>query len=79
MIQRLKVPWTFCWSEGLINKPHDWKEHIGVLDVPSGCRFADCLGTDVSGFYFLEKDGDFKPDAKLVEFLAKGKPPVYIG
>lgn len=28
-VERLRVPWTYCWSEGLIEKPDDWKEHIG--------------------------------------------------
>lgn len=30
ILDRLKVPWTYCWSEGLIPKPDDWKEHIGT-------------------------------------------------
>lgn len=32
----------------------------------------------ISGFYFL-KAPDYTPDAKLLEFLNKGPPPVYIG
>ena len=28
-LDRLKIPWTYCWSDGLIEKPKDWKEHIG--------------------------------------------------
>ena len=30
-VERVKVPWTYCWSDGLIDKPEDWKEHIGAL------------------------------------------------
>ena len=29
VLERLKVPWTYCWSQGLIEKPDDWKENIG--------------------------------------------------
>jgi sterol 3beta-glucosyltransferase len=34
---------------------------------------------DISGFYFLEGESDFTPDKELVDFLAAGEPPVYIG
>lgn len=34
---------------------------------------------DISGFYFLEGDSDFKPEAELENFLKKGDPPIYIG
>nr|XP_019043873.1 hypothetical protein I302_07144 [Kwoniella bestiolae CBS 10118]OCF22803.1 hypothetical protein I302_07144 [Kwoniella bestiolae CBS 10118] len=64
VVDRLKVPWTYCWSEGLIEKPKDWKNHIVV---------------DISGFYFLEGDTDFQPEQDLKEFLDAGDPPVYIG
>ncbi|OCF44536.1 hypothetical protein I317_01608 [Kwoniella heveanensis CBS 569] len=30
ILDRLKVPWTYCWSDALINKPKDWKEHIDI-------------------------------------------------
>ncbi|WRT69975.1 uncharacterized protein IL334_006966 [Kwoniella shivajii] len=30
IVDRLKIPWTYCWSEGLIEKPKDWKEHIDI-------------------------------------------------
>ncbi|ORY31586.1 glycosyltransferase family 1 protein [Naematelia encephala] len=62
VVERLKVPWVYCWSEGLIPKPMDWKEHI-----------------DISGFYFMEGESDFKADKELVDFLAAGPPPIYIG
>jgi len=34
---------------------------------------------DISGFYFLEADTDFEPDADLKKFLEKGDAPIYIG
>lgn len=37
MLQRLKVPHTYCWSKALIPKPKDWGSHISV----SGFSFLD--------------------------------------
>ncbi|KAL2074858.1 hypothetical protein VTL71DRAFT_8637 [Oculimacula yallundae] len=37
MLQRLKVPYTYCWSPSLIPKPKDWGSHISV----SGFYFLD--------------------------------------
>ncbi|KAI9167841.1 Sterol 3-beta-glucosyltransferase UGT80B1 [Paramyrothecium foliicola] len=30
MLQRLKVPHTYCWSPALIPKPRDWDSHISI-------------------------------------------------
>jgi UDP:flavonoid glycosyltransferase YjiC (YdhE family) len=30
MLQRLKVPHTYCWSPALIPKPKDWGSHISI-------------------------------------------------
>ncbi|KAJ3390952.1 hypothetical protein HDU92_000204 [Lobulomyces angularis] len=30
LIKDLKIPFTYCWSENLINKPQDWGEHIDI-------------------------------------------------
>jgi UDP:flavonoid glycosyltransferase YjiC (YdhE family) len=30
MLDRLKVPHTYCWSSALIPKPHDWADHITI-------------------------------------------------
>jgi hypothetical protein len=30
LIPRLRVPWTYAWSEALIPKPKDWGDHISV-------------------------------------------------
>ncbi|KAF4556437.1 Sterol 3-beta-glucosyltransferase-like protein 5 [Elsinoe fawcettii] len=40
MLQRLKVPHTYCWSPALIPKPNDWGHHIDIsgfffLDAPN--------------------------------------------
>ena len=43
VIDRLKIPWTFCWSPELLPKPKDWKRHIDIsgfyfLDEESGYK-----------------------------------------
>ncbi|TKA33339.1 hypothetical protein B0A50_00892 [Salinomyces thailandicus] len=30
MLQRLKIPHTYCWSPALIPKPKDWGQHISI-------------------------------------------------
>ncbi|KAJ9604863.1 hypothetical protein H2200_010978 [Cladophialophora chaetospira] len=30
MLQRLKIPHTYCWSPALIPKPEDWGSHISI-------------------------------------------------
>ncbi|KAF2036520.1 putative glucosyl/glucuronosyl transferase [Setomelanomma holmii] len=30
MLQRLKVPHTYCWSPALISKPKDWGSHVSI-------------------------------------------------
>lgn len=31
ILERVKVPWTYCMSPALIPKPEDWKNHIDVI------------------------------------------------
>ena len=59
-----QVPFAYCWSEALVPKPADWGDHI-----------------DVVGYCFLNEGTHMKyePPKELKEFLAAGKPPVYIG
>jgi UDP:flavonoid glycosyltransferase YjiC (YdhE family) len=60
----LQVPFAYCWSEALVPKPADWGPHI-----------------DVVGYCFLNEGShmNYRPPHELKEFLAAGKPPVYIG
>ena len=37
LIQRAKIPYTYCWSPALIPKPRDWGAHIDI----SGFFFLD--------------------------------------
>ena len=37
LIQRAKIPYTYCWSPALIPKPKDWGAHIDI----SGFLFLD--------------------------------------
>ncbi|KAL0052666.1 hypothetical protein WJX82_005636 [Trebouxia sp. C0006] len=59
-----QVPFAYCWSEALVPKPADWGAHI-----------------DVVGYCFLNEGShmNYRPPQQLKEFLAAGKPPVYIG
>ncbi|KAG8808953.1 hypothetical protein FRC17_003685, partial [Serendipita sp. 399] len=31
IVDRLKIPWTYCFSPSLVPKPSDWKNHIDVV------------------------------------------------
>lgn len=30
LAETLKIPYSYCWSPGLVPKPEDWKENIGT-------------------------------------------------
>jgi sterol 3beta-glucosyltransferase len=45
-----------------------------VIPKPS-----DWQNTEVTGYWFLDTAPDWTPPASLIEFLAAGEPPVYIG
>ncbi|WVW85218.1 hypothetical protein I302_107256 [Kwoniella bestiolae CBS 10118] len=30
VLDRMKIPWTYCWSDRLVPKPKDWKENIDI-------------------------------------------------
>jgi sterol 3beta-glucosyltransferase len=74
VLDMLKIPWTYCWSDSLLPMPKDWKEHIGTSPILGGTDQAD-----ISGFYFFQDAGSYTPPYDLAEFLKSGKPPVYIG
>ena len=58
-----RVPFQYCYSRYLLPKCPDW-----------GCW------VDVCGFWFLANpDTGYKPPQDLVDFLAAGPPPVFIG
>ncbi|KAG6918563.1 hypothetical protein DXG01_013362 [Tephrocybe rancida] len=50
LLDRLKVPWTYCMSPALVPKPRDWKNHIDVvgfyfLDLATNYKPADDLAS----------------------------------
>jgi len=47
--------------------------------VPSWLHVRRLRKVDISGFYFLDAESEFKPDQALLDFLKKGAPPVYVG
>lgn len=62
LLPRMRVPYTYLWSESLIPKPKDWDSHIKI-----------------TGFSFLEQASSYTPPQDLVDFLAAGSTPIYIG
>ncbi|KAJ5766000.1 uncharacterized protein N7511_003616 [Penicillium nucicola] len=35
LLETLKVPFTYCWSPGLVPKPEDWGSHIVAYEPPA--------------------------------------------
>lgn len=60
----LGVPVSYCWSPTLLPQPSDWPATAEVV-----------------GFCQLEASDrmNYSPPEDLVQFLAAGPPPVYIG
>eukprot|EP00953_Heterococcus_sp_UTEX-ZZ885_P032523 16980-Heterococcus_DN1.PRE.2 len=59
-----KVPFAKMWSSALVSKPADWGPHI-----------------DITGNFFAppESTSDYQPPAELINWLAKGDSPIFIG
>jgi sterol 3beta-glucosyltransferase len=59
------------------------KEHFPILYgfssavLPKPAEWGDWV--HVTGFWFFDRPSAWQPPAKLVDFLASGQPPVYIG
>jgi hypothetical protein len=81
IVDRLKVPWTYCFSPELVHKPADWQNHIGrSFSLVEEKEFDNTiLILDVVGFYFLNLASHYTPASDLSAFLATGPPPIYIG
>lgn len=62
VLDRLKVPFTYCWSPSLLKKPEDWREHIDVTGF----------------IFDHREQIDFHPSDDLLYFLKNGKEPVYV-
>lgn len=39
LMETLKIPFTYCWSPGLVPKPLDWHSHIGMRTNQACARF----------------------------------------
>ncbi|KAI0385585.1 putative glucosyl/glucuronosyl transferase [Hypomontagnella monticulosa] len=63
MLQRLKVPHTYCWSPALIPKPKDWGSHISI----SGFYFLN-LASDYSPAPALQAFLDAGPPPVYIGF-----------
>jgi hypothetical protein len=49
IVDRLRVPYTYCWSDGLIQKPPDWGNHVG--EYPDILH--NLVADDIRDFWFL--------------------------
>ena len=65
IIERAKIPMTYCVSPHIMSKPLDWGLHIDIV----GFWFLD----QKSNFDPVVKV------PKLVQFLKEGPPPFYVG
>lgn len=89
VLDRLKVPWTYCWSRSLIPKPLDWKNTIDVsgfyfLETDSvrsrrPFTFDVCYERDADSRKRLHFDQNYSPPPEMQAFLDAGEPPIYIG
>lgn len=77
LTQMLKVPFTYCFSPGLVPKPKDWPEYVGKYSEITLFYHTYAL-PDVCGFFFRDAPA-YDPEPGLAKFLAAGPPPVYIG
>jgi len=81
LLENLNIPYTYCWSPGLVPKPRDWHENIGMsfhgLSTASS-NLKLTIRTDVCGFFFRDMP-NYKPTLEILEFLDAGPPPIYIG
>ncbi|KAH8596187.1 hypothetical protein B0O99DRAFT_125217 [Bisporella sp. PMI_857] len=79
---RIKVlnlePISVMWAPGLTHRlripfTYCWSPAL----IPKPEDWAEHIS--ISGFYFLSLASGYTPDKLLLDFLAKGPPPVYIG
>lgn len=68
MLNQFRVPFVKMWSPSFVPKPDDWGDHIDVV----GAFFVD----QSSG---KDKASSFTPPQRLVQWLASGEAPVFIG
>ncbi|WVQ83708.1 hypothetical protein IAT38_005852 [Cryptococcus sp. DSM 104549] len=77
MADRLKVPWTYCWSPSVLSKPEDWKENIDIsgfiTDHQGGYRPDDDL------LFFLKQEGKACVYVRLDLTSYPGDPDDIIG
>ncbi|KIR68296.1 UDP-glucose,sterol transferase [Cryptococcus bacillisporus CA1873] len=62
VLDRLKIPFTYCWSPSVLKKPEDWRDDIGVTGF----------------IFDHNEQIDFHPPDELLCFLKSGKEPVYV-
>lgn len=79
LLERLKVPFTYCWSPAVVPDPADWPTHIGKFQKNFPQDISNIKNSiDVCGF-FLSDASRYKPSQELDQFLQGGPPPIYVG
>jgi UDP:flavonoid glycosyltransferase YjiC (YdhE family) len=68
--------WQDTWSNmEKRNIPYIYAYSSHIVPKPSDWK-DNC---HITGYWFLESESNYQPPAEVVDFLADGKPPVYIG
>jgi hypothetical protein len=78
LAETLKVPFTYCWSPALVERPKDWPPNLGRFIFLFPLSALSLTYTDVCGFFFRNPPS-YSPPAELEAFLNAGPPPIYIG
>ncbi|KAM0752550.1 UDP-Glycosyltransferase/glycogen phosphorylase [Meredithblackwellia eburnea MCA 4105] len=68
ILERLRIPTSFCWSPALIPKPKDWKKHIEV----TGFLFHEAAST----FVPTDELSRFLADGEQPVYIGFGSVPV---
>lgn len=90
LVNTRSIPFLYCFSQCLLPRPSDWRSHVDVTGGSGHARVTRFLvmytsmvsvATHASGFWLLDesKNTPFTPEASLLEFLAAGEPPIFVG
>jgi UDP:flavonoid glycosyltransferase YjiC (YdhE family) len=70
---------------GRVNYNRYWQQHLPVvygfspIVVPRPADWADYDHVEIAGYWFLDSPADWQAPTDLVDFLAAGPPPIYVG
>ncbi|KIW66975.1 hypothetical protein PV04_06255 [Phialophora macrospora] len=71
-------PVSIMWAPGMVSRLRvPWTYCWSPALIPKPADWGEYI--DISGFFFLNLSTNYTPPQDLVDFLAAGPPPVYIG